>query len=212
MRFLDVSMRLEEGMLTYPGDVPFSRKESKSMEAGDPLNLSSLTLGAHTGTHVDAPYHFLGAAGETTDRLPPDAFCGPAPVLPLEGAEAIGPRELEPHDTRRGDVVLLKTRNSRALTPPFVEDYVHLTGDGARHLVASGVKAVGIDYLSVEAFGRPEAPVHHELLGAGVGIVEGLDLSRVDPGRYWLLCLPLRIVGGDGAPARAVLVEGWPGG
>ncbi len=210
MRFIDVSMRLHDGMLIYPGDVPFSRREDRRMKAGDALNLSSLTLGAHTGTHVDAPYHFLGAAGKTTDELPPDAFSGPAPVLPLEEVEAVGARELEPHDIREGDVVLLKTSNSRYHDAPFRADHVHLTEDGADHLLARRVKAVGIDYLSVEAFGHTEASVHRRLLGDGVGIIEGLHLADVTPGRYWLLCLPLRIVGGDGAPARALLVEGWP--
>lgn len=212
MRFIDVSMRLRGGMLTYPGDPLFSRDEVKSMEAGDPLNLSALAMGAHTGTHVDAPYHFLGAEGATTDELPPDAFSGPALVLPLEGAKAVGAKELEPHGIRAGDVVLLKTSNSRHQDPPFREDYAHLTEEGARHLLERGAKAVGVDYLSVEGYGHPAAPVHRLLLEGGVGIIEGLDLSEVGPGRYWLLCLPLRIVGGDGAPARALLVEGWPEG
>lgn len=179
------------------------------MARGEPLNLSELTLSAHAGTHVDAPYHFL-RDGRTVDGLPVDAYSGPAAVLDLRGVgEAVTARDLADGEVRRGDVVLLRTRNSDRLgEPTFFEDYVYLREDGARLLVDRGAKAVGIDSLSVEGFRVEGAPTHRTLLGAGVGIVEGLDLSHVGEGRYTFLCFPLRVVGGDGAPARAVLVEG----
>ncbi len=211
MRFIDVSMALSSETLAYPGDTPFSREAIRLMEAGDKLNLSELKMGAHTGTHVDAPSHFI-RDGKSTDQLPPDAFSGPAVVLELTDVEGpIHREDLEPWEIRGGDVALLKTRNSRHLTPPFREDHVYLAENGANHLVRMEVKAVGIDYLSIEGHGVKGSPVHELLLGRGIGIIEGLDLSEAVSGRFWFLCLPLRVVGGDGAPARAVLVEDWPG-
>ncbi len=210
MRFIDVSVTLELGMTIYPGDVPFSRVELKSMEAGEHVNLSELRMGAHSGTHVDSPYHFL-PEGRSLEELPVDAFTGPAAVLPLEDVpSSIGEEEIAPFQLEKGDIVLLKTRNSEWLGSPFRHDYIYLSEEGAKSLAASGVKAVGIDYLSIEGFRVEGFPVHRFLLRKGIGIIEGLNLSGVDPGRYWLICLPMKVGGGDGAPARAILVEGWP--
>ncbi len=210
LKFIDISMTLRSGMTTYAGDVAFSRREMKSIEAGDPLNLSELTMGAHTGTHVDAPYHFL-REGPGTHELPPDAFSGPARVLPLEHvSKAVEAKELSPFPLRRGEIALLKTSNSKRLGSPFRTDYVYLSEDGAKYISDLRLKAVGIDYLSIEGFHVKGFPVHRLLLESGVGIIEGLNLSSVGPGEYWLLCLPLSVEGGDGSPARAVLVEGWP--
>ncbi len=209
MRFIDVSMELAGGMPSYPGDTPFRRKELRSMSKGDDLVLSEIIMGSHSGTHVDAPSHFL-EGGESLDELPPDAFSGPAQVLDLtEARAAIGAEELASARISSGDIVLLKTRNSTSLQEPFRRDYVYLREDGARSLIDSGVKAVGIDYLSVEGFQAEGFPVHRLLLGAGVRIIEGLDLSVVEAGSYFLLCFPLKVKGGEGSPARAVLVVDW---
>lgn len=209
MRFIDVSMELGRGMPSYPGDTPFMRKELRSISMGDDLVLSEITMGSHSGTHVDAPSHFL-EEGETVDELPLDAFSGPAKVLDLTVASAaIGREDLASARISGGDIALLKTRNSMSLKEPFRRDYVYLTKEGASSLLEAGVKAVGIDYLSVEGFQAEGFPVHRLLLGAGVGIIEGLDLSRVEAGDYFLLCLPLKVRGGEGSPARAVLVEDW---
>ncbi|MFQ6012450.1 MAG: cyclase family protein [Thermoplasmata archaeon] len=211
MRVIDVSLPLSESTPCYPGDTPFARHEQMNLGEGDPLTLSELTLSAHAGTHVDVPSHCLPDA-PSLDEIEVMAFSGPAKVLNLRQVEAaIEDRDLEKHAIEAGDIVLLKTRNSeQAETGAFWEDFIYLTEDGARHLARCKVKAVGIDYLSIEGFHVEGHPAHDVLLRKGIGIIEGLRLAAVPPGRHWLLCLPLRVVGGDGAPARAVLLEGPP--
>src|SRR5262245_26573216 len=190
-------------MVVYDGDPPVEVTSALSLDRGDPANVSRLTLGSHTGTHVDAPCHFVrGGAG--VDRLSPETLLGPARVLacppgPIAAATVVG-------QTGRGERLVLKTANSALWSRArFVADYQALTLDAARALVESGVGLVAIDYLSIEPFGAPGHPVHRCLLEAGVVVLEGLDLSRIEPGRYELCCLPLRIRDGDGAPARALL-------
>ncbi len=211
MKFIDVSMALGPDTPVYPGDSPFSKLDLRRMEGGDSLNLSELRMGAHTGTHVDAPVHFI-RGGKGIGDLPAAAFSGPATVLDLSHVvSSIDGEDVAQSQIRKGDIVLLRTRNSDRLGPVFFEDYVYLSEAGARHLVNQGVKAVGIDYLSIEGFRVRGFPVHRLLLEKGIGIIEGLDLSKVNPGRYWFICLPLKVAEGDGAPARAVLVEDWAG-
>lgn len=196
---------------SYPGDTPFSRREQTSLADGDDLTLSEFSMSAHAGTHVDAPSHFL-PQGSTVSDLAVDAFSGPALLLDLRGvSHAVGPHHLHAQPIVSGDILLLKTRNSqRWKRGHFFEDYVYLADEGAQHLEKMDVKAVGIDSLSLEGFHVEGFPVHHRLLRRGIGIIEGLDLSTAKPGRYWFDCLPLRVVGGDGAPARAVLWEEAP--
>ncbi len=200
--WIDVSVPIEAGMVVYEGDPPVEVTAALAIARGDPANVSRLVLGSHTGTHVDAPAHFLpGGAG--VDELPPEWLVGPARVVECPpgpvGAETVA-------DARAGERLLLKTRNSaRWALGRFARDYQALTPEAARALVAAGVRLVGIDYLSVEAFGAPGHPVHRCLLAAGVVIVEGLDLSAVRAGAYELCCLPLRLRAGDGAPARVLL-------
>jgi arylformamidase len=172
--------------------------------------VSELRLGSHTGTHVDPPVHFIDGEA-SVDALPLETLVGPAVVDDLRGAEAIGPAELDslglPTGTER---LLCRTDNSDRWATAggsFPEDYVAVTPEGAMWLVERGLRLVGIDFLSVERHGPPDFPVHQSLLAAGVIVVEGLDLSAADPGRYTLVCAPLKIIGGDGAPARALLVE-----
>ncbi len=192
-------------MVVFEGDPPVEVTAALALDRGDPANVSRLTLGSHTGTHVDAPSHFI-AGGDTLDRVPLEAFMGPARVVEWPGGP-IGRAALESAGALAGVArVLFRTGNSALWAQGrFVRDYQALTLDAAQALVAAGVVLVGADYLSVEAFGARGHPVHHCLLEAGVAILEGLDLSAVRPGRYELLCLPLRLRDGDGAPARALL-------
>lgn len=204
MKFIDVSVPLTPALAVYPGNVPFHLEAVKRVADGASSNVSALHLSAHAGTHVDAPRHFFDQ-GDGVDVLPLELLIGRARVIELPSARSIGPEELksiEAEDVR----VLIKTRNSRLWgSPEFHPDYVGLTAEGATYLVNHGVKVVGIDYLSVEEFRKPGAPAHRILLGSGTIIIEGLDLRDVEPGRYELYCLPLRVVGADGAPARVVL-------
>lgn len=212
MRIYDVSVPLCEGMPAYPGDPGAKIMPVKQRAKGDAFNLSQLTLGSHTGTHIDAPRHFL-EEGVTVDRLPWSALLGEALVCHLPVAEAITTAELTSAGIpERINRIIFKTRNSELWSSPrFRRDFVYLSPDAADWLLGRGVELVGIDYLSLERFGAPKAEVHLKLLGAGVVLLEGLDLSEVPAGRYTLLCLPLRVEGCDGAPARVLLLEGtWP--
>lgn len=207
-RFHDVTLPLRVGSAVYPGDPPIRIGVHSAIARGDPANVSTLALGSHSGTHVDAPSHFL-SGGDTVDRLPLERLVGPAVVLDVSrGAGGIGAEELAGHDLADRGRVLLRTGNADLLRRgEFSPGYRALTLGGARYLLDRGVGLVGVDTLSVEGFGSADFPVHRLLLGEGVVIVEGLDLSTVPAGRYGLICLPLGLVGLDGAPARAVLTE-----
>lgn len=203
--FIDVSVPIREGMPVWPGDAAFERRIVSSMAAGDHNTLSELRLGAHTGTHVDAPAHFI-ADGATIDTLPLDALVGECRVLPVSATGEISAEELWQHDIRRGERILLKTRNSALWGQDgFQERFAYLSNEAADYLAQVTPLCLGVDYLSVAGFHRNGTPVHRALLGAGIWLIEGLDLSAVEPGRYELLCLPLRVVDGEGAPARALL-------
>jgi arylformamidase len=206
-RFHDVTLPLRDGGVTFPGDPPIEFGVHSALDRGDPANVSRLALGSHSGTHVDAPRHFLGG-GEPVDRLALDRLVGPAVVLDLTGGRGdIGARELAGHDLAGRRRVLLRTGNgARLRRGEFVPDYRALTPEGAGFLLEQNVELVGVDSLSIERFEAEDYPVHRLLLGRGVVIVEGLDLSEVDPGLYELICLPLRLHELDGAPARVVLV------
>jgi arylformamidase len=197
---IDISRPIGPDTPVWPGDPPVVVERVARIEAGDPAEVSRLQLGTHTGTHVDPPAHFL-PGGVTVDELPLDVLVGPAVVADLTGVAAIDPDTLEglvPAGTVR---LLLKTGQEPAAIPADGA----LTAEAARWLVDRGVLLVGADTLSVEP-ATDAYPVHRVLLGAGVVIVEGLDLASVSAGSYQLVCLPLRITGGDGAPARAVLM------
>jgi arylformamidase len=204
-KIIDVTVPLSAGLPTFPGDPPFRCEPTHRMKDGEDYNVSRLTMGTHAGTHVDAPYHFL-ADGTTVDELPLEILIGKARVVDLGGRDLVDRADLEALDLREDLRVLLKTRNSGQLRQQaFQEDYVYLTPDAATYLAQVGIKLVGFDYLSIEKFGSREFAAHKALLEAGVVIVEGLDLSEVEPGEYDMTCLPLRIAGGDGSPARVVL-------
>ena len=176
------------------------------MSRGDACNLTTLSASAHSGTHVDAPLHFL-PDGDSMDGLAFEALIGPARVIGLDSVEAIGSAELRSAMIGAGERILFRTRNSdrRLLEGPFTEDFVYLTVDGARYLADRRIQTVGIDYLSIGGIKHDLAETHSALMEAGIWIIEGLDLTHVLPGRYEMICLPLRIAGAEGAPARAVL-------
>lgn len=204
-RWIDLSVPLHSGMISWPGDPPVRIERVQDAEKGDEASVSRLDMGSHTGTHVDSPAHFIGG-GATIDRMPLEVAIGRARVLDIRDSRAVTAEELESHEIRRGERVLFKTRNSqrRWSSEPFAPDYVHVSPAAARHLAAARVSLVGIDYLSVGPF-EGGAEVHRILLSAGIWILEGLDLSAAGPGPCELVCLPLRIETGDGAPARALL-------
>jgi arylformamidase len=205
MKLIDITVGIRSGMIIYEGDPDVRFTAHASMADGDRYNLTRLDLGVHTGTHVDAPVHFIPDGGGV-ETLPLDAFFGPAWVVDATGHH----RDLDegmldiPDGAER---VLLQTNNSRLWDlDTFSPDYIGLMPAAAEMLVARGVRLVGIDYLSIAPAADP-VPTHLVLLHAGVVILEGLDLRGVAPGSYELRCLPLLIPGSDGAPARAVLAR-----
>jgi arylformamidase len=205
-RVIDISVPNGPTQHVYPGDPPPRIEQAKAIRAGDVCNVSLLTMGSHTGTHVDAPYHFIDGGPRLGD-VALERMVGEALVVDLRGRAAIDAAALELAPLRGGDILLCRTDNSwRWEQAEFQRDFVYLTLDAASFLVERGVRAVGIDYLSIEQFGSSDFPVHHRLLGAGVFVIEGLDLRAVEPGRYTLVCLPLKFPDLDGAPARAVLL------
>ena len=205
MKLIDISVPLDANLPTYPGNVPFSLEATRRLAAGDSSNVSALHMSAHSGTHVDAPRHFFDN-GAGADQLPLDLLCGRARVIEVVSRRGIAADELAAVDLTEDVRLLIKTHNSRLWgSPTFHEDFIGLSEAGARLLVERGVKVVGVDYLSVEEFKKPGAPAHHVLLGGGTIVIEGLNLRDVEPGLYDMVCLPLRVVGCDGAPARVVL-------
>ena len=203
-RIYDISVPLAAGMSTYPGDPPFAIEPVQGA-SDSPYALSRLSLCTHTGTHVDAPSHFV-RGGVSVDQLPLEILLGKARVVELLERDQLDRADLEALDLRDDLRVLLKTRMSgQLLKPGYHQDHVYLSEDAALYLAQAGIKLVGIDYLSVDRFGSTDFPAHRALLGAGVIVIEGLDLSEVEPGEYEMACLPLRVAGADGAPARVVL-------
>ena len=208
-RIWDVSMPVRTGGLVYPNNPPISITPVQSIAAGNTANVSRIDLGSHTGTHVDAPLHFM-AGGAGVDELPLDVLIGPARLISFaDDVLAVGEAELRRHDLEGVTRVLIRTRNSAWLasgSTEFHPDFTHVAPDGAAYLVSMGVRLVGVDYLSVEQFRSPHHRTHKTLLENSVVIVEGMVLSEPPPGDYELYCLPMLLAGLDGAPARAVLV------
>jgi arylformamidase len=205
MKLIDVSVPLDANLPTYPGNTPFSLEPIKRLANGDSSNVSTLHMSAHSGTHVDAPRHFFDDR-PGAEALPLDLLCGRARVIEVTSRTGITAEDLSGRDLSEDVRLLIKTHNSRLWgSPAFHPDFCAITESGARHLVEHGIKVVGVDYLSVEEYKKPGAPAHHVLLGSGTIVIEGLNLRDVDPGVYEMLCLPLAVVGSDGAPARVVL-------
>ncbi|HEY7291649.1 MAG TPA: cyclase family protein [Vicinamibacterales bacterium] len=205
MKLIDVTVPLDAKLPTYPGNTPLTVEPIKRIADGGSSNVSTLHMSAHSGTHVDAPHHFIDA-GLGVESLPLDLLVGRARVIEVASRKAIAAEDLAAFNLSEDVRVLIKTSNSRLWgSPEFHKDYIGIGESGAKHLVDHGVKVVGVDYLSVEAFKTPGAPAHHILLGAGILIIEGLNLRDVEPGVYDMYCLPILVVGCDGAPARVVL-------
>jgi len=207
----DISLPLGKDTLVWPGDPPIEVTPKLRIANGDPANVSELRIGTHSGTHVDPPVHFVDGA-PAIDRLSLHRMVGPALVADLEEANGpIGPVELEALGLSRNvNRLLLRTSNSalwRSLPVEFPDTYACLSPEGAKWIVQNAIGLIGIDFLSIEERGSTGHPVHHILLENGVVIVEGLDLGNIEPGAYTLVCLPLKVVDGDGGPARAVLIE-----
>ncbi len=210
MRTYDISLTISPNLPIWPDDTPISIERTEKIEQGSDANVTRLEMSAHVGTHVDAPYHFLGGEAATVEQLPLNILHGRAYVLQIEDevdliTESVLKNASIPLRIRR---LLLKTRNSlywASGETKFQEEFVALSEDGAQYLVDRGIRLIGVDYLSVAPF-NDTGPTHKVLLSAGVVILEGLNLSFVSPGRYTLYCLPIKIKGADGAPARAILI------
>jgi arylformamidase len=207
MPLYDATLVIREGMLTFPGDPPFRMEPLRSRKNGDPFDLALMSMGTHLGTHVDPPAHYLDG-GATVDRIPLETMMGPGIVLDMRGKNAIDRRALEDSDLKDQTRLLFRTDNGpKLLLPEFREDYVHVTEDAAQFLVERNVRLVGIDYLSIERYGNPGNPVHRTLLKAGILVVEGVYLEQIPPGPCEIYCLPLRIHGADGSPARVIIKQ-----
>ncbi len=204
--WIDVSVPLRTGMVHWPDNPPVRIERAMDLEHGDAATVSSMAMGVHTGTHMDAPVHFQ-RGGVGIDQMPLEATLGLARVVEIRDPVSIQRAELEAASLQPGERILFRTRNSERCwkTDDFVEDFVFISQGAARYLVERGVRTVGVDYLSVGGFREDAEATHLALLQGGVWIIEGLNLSPVRAGTYELVCLPLRIAGGDGAPARAVL-------
>ena len=208
MEFYDITVPITKDMPVWPGDSGVEIERVSKIEKGANANVSHLALNVHTGTHVDAPCHFI-PDGVALDKVPLDRFIGAVEVVEIPEIDLITAADLDgkimPQTTR----IIFKTKNSSIWANkdhPFYEDFTALSPDGAQYLVDMGVKFIGIDYLSIAPY-KESRPTHEILLGAGVVILEGVDLSAVAPGLYTLYCLPLKLYGVDGAPARTILVR-----
>ena len=212
--WIDVTATLDPATTpVYEGDAPMTFQFLKDMRKGDALTLSVYSLGAHSGTHIDAPMHFV-AGGAPIDRVPLEPLIGPARVIDIPDAvQAIDAAELQRHRWRGSERVIFRTRSSVRgwmKSPTFHRDFAYIAPDAAQLLADAGVRLVGIDYISAEQFGAPAPTTHRILLGKGIPIVEGLALEGVSAGDYDLIVLPMKVAGHEGAPARAVLRRRGP--
>jgi arylformamidase len=204
--WIDVSVTVRHGMPHWPDNPPIVLERAMDIGRGDECNVSHLAMGVHTGTHMDGPVHFIhGAAG--LDAMPLTATMGEARVIRIADAHLVTVDELRPHRLQRGERILLRTLNSDRCwqIDTFVEDFVSISHPAAEYLAECGIQTLGIDYLSVGGYLDDGAMIHRTLLEAGIWIIEGLDLSAVEPGRYELICLPVKLHDSDGAPARAIV-------
>jgi arylformamidase len=204
--WIDISVPVHNGMVHWPGDPPFQIERALDQEKGDTATVSKMTLGVHTGTHMDAPLHFIRNA-RSIDSMPLDATVGRARVIQINDAKSIRREELLEYAISAGERILFKTMNSGHAwdSDQFEENFVFIAKDGARYLAEQRVRCVGVDYLSVGGFREDGPETHHALLEAGIWIIEGLNLKDVAPGEYELACLPLKLMGSEGAPARAII-------
>jgi arylformamidase len=218
--FIDITIPFRNGMVHWPGDQAPRIERVMDVDRGDKVTMSEIQVISHTGTHVDAPLHFVPKGG-TIDEMPLETMVGPARVIEIKDAESIKLEELTPYDIRPGERILFKTQNSSRLykTDEFSNDYVFVTYEAAEYLVKKGIVLVGIDYLSICRY-ETEADwdsveeyltksdihrVHRIFLDNGIYILEAVDLSDAEPGEYELICLPIKLERGDAGLARAIL-------
>ena len=210
MKILDISVSLRAGTPVWPGDPQIILERYRYISAGNASNDSKIACSVHSGTHVDAPAHFI-ENGTTVEQLPLPALIGAATVVEILNSNIITPEILEAQalsaETTR---LLFKTKNSALWDNPehqFNPDFVALSPAAAGWIVSRGIQLVGIDYLSIQMFNDTDPRTHRILLAAGIVVVEGLDLRNVRPGNYQFICLPIKLAGSEGAPARAVLIQ-----
>ena len=209
-KVIDLSITIMDGMTIFPGDImPEISQVSDFNEKG--YRLSRITLGSHTGTHIDAPSHMIGG-GDNMDEISLDSLMGEAEVIDLthiRAGEAITPSDIQKQKIKKGDIVLLCTvKGKRRRVGKHLTNYPYLSLDAAEWLIKRGVKAVGVDCVSIEKYGVKDFPVHNNLLTQKISVIEGLaNLDAVKGKRIFLICIPLKIMGVDGAPARAIALE-----
>jgi arylformamidase len=205
-KWIDISVTIKPGMAHWPDNPAIKVDRMLDMNKGDVCNVSVLSFGSHTGTHMDAPLHFI-KNGKGLDKMPLDATIGPARVIEIKDKEAVKVEEIAKQKIKAGERILFKTRNSTRSwkTDEFDKNFVYISKEAAAFLARAKVMTVGIDYLSVGGFFKDGKETHDALLGAGIWVIEGLNLSKVKAGRYELNCLPIKVLNSDGAPARALL-------
>lgn len=207
-RVHDISVTLGTESIDYPGDTPYARSLLMSSPP-DFCTLSRLEMSAHSGTHIDVPHHFE-ADGRCLDEYRAADFIFPAVVIEIDSPDCVRAADLATADVRAGDAVLFKTANSRdgrVRNGTFSEDFVYVAPDAATWLREHGAKLVGIDYITIEGYANRDFDSHHVVLGAGMIVLESIDLGAVSAGRYTLFCLPLKLHGAEASPVRAILVE-----
>lgn len=202
---MEVSAPVKSGMLHWPGEPEVSIYRIESISKGNEANVSGLSMSVHTGTHMDAPYHFLNG-GKDISKVPFEALIGRALVIDVKNPERVDVSDLERYNIKPGSRVLLMTDNSRKewFNREFSRDYVGLSARAADYLAEKKVQLVGIDFLSIGTYDE-DAGVHRTLLSRGIWIIEGLYMNNITEGLYDMICLPIRLIGSDGAPARAIL-------
>ncbi|HBF38556.1 MAG TPA: cyclase [Firmicutes bacterium] len=205
--FYDVSQTLAPEIIVYPGDPAVQIEQAMSIAKGDIVNLSQISMGNHTGTHVDAPKHFYNQ-GRTIPEIPLESFIGPAKVFEFIDQPAISKTHLQSCNIQKGDRILLKTKNSVLLQKTeFDPSYAYLTPDAAAYLVEIGICTLGFDYLTIDPYGSKDFKAHYALLRAEIVIIEGINLADIQPGEYQMVALPLKLYDGNGSPARVVLIR-----
>lgn len=204
--WIDITVGLHSGMVHWPDNPPIEVDFVMQISKGDACNVSRLSMGVHSATHMDAPLHFI-ENGISIDQMPLSATMGNARVIEITDTESIKVAELEPHNIQPGERILFKTINSTRYwsSDTFVKNFVYISREAAQYLADKRLQMVGVDYLSVGGFYKDGPETHHALLGAGIWIIEGLNLAPVSPGHYELICLPIKLLGHEGAPARAIL-------
>jgi arylformamidase len=203
--YIDVTVPFRDKMMCFPGDPPCTITPHWQIKKGDIVNLSVLCMGSHTGTHIDAPNHFIDQ-GKTVEELPIEHFIGRAKVFEFLNKDYIDIQDIDNLGIVKNDIIIFKTDNSEYMKiGVFKEDFTYITPEAARFLAEKGILTLGFDFLSIEKFGSKDFGAHYALLGAGVVLIEGMDLTQISQGQYDMISLPMLIAGGNGSPIRVLL-------